>query len=97
MMNELNGYYYCITHKLCILPEDKDKHIEEGCNFIFEEFKIRTRRKKIRLQWAAKSIAEKYGMKIYTVREVERETVNTLPPDAILIDSMILKGRDLND
>jgi len=95
-MNDINGYYYCMTHKVCILPEDMDKSQHDGCDLIFEDFKIRSTHRKIRLQWAAKSIGEKYGMKIFHSRKVKADTENTLPPDAILIDSLQLKGRDLN-
>jgi len=35
-------------------------------------------------------------MKIFHSRKVKADTENTLPPDAILIDSLQLKGRDLN-
>ncbi len=95
-MNKSNGYYYCMTHKVCILPEDMDNNQHNGCDLVFEEFKIRSTRTKIKLQWAAKSIGEKYGMKIYHSSKVKVDTENTLPADAILIDSMQLKGKDLN-
>ncbi len=91
-----NEYYYCLTHKTSILPEDKAEHDFPDCNFIVEEFKDKGKSKKIRLHWAAATVAKKHGMQIYTAPKKDKvEIPNTIPEDAILIDTDS-RGKDLN-
>jgi len=91
-----NNYYYCATHSKCILPEDKQSHNFPDCNFIIMDFQYKTRIK-IKKQWAAKTVAEKAGMKIYRKKKEEVIPDSTLPADAIIIESAKPKGVSFNE
>jgi len=72
-------YYYCITHKKCLLPEDKKEHRTPKCQFLLEDFQYK-KHGKIKKFWMARTISEKLGMKIYTPKKEDKaEPVNTLP------------------
>ena len=93
-MNE-DDYYYCVTHKKSILPEDKSGHDFPDCQFIIETCRINTPIK-IRKQWAAKSITDKYGMRVFRLPKKKNQgQVFTLPSDAMLID-VKAEGVDLS-
>ena len=93
-MNE-DDYYYCITHKKSILPEDKQEHDFPDCQFIIETCRIHTP-VKVKKLWAAKSIADKCGMKVYKLKPEKKQGIRyTLPSDAVLID-VKAEGKDLS-
>jgi len=88
-------YYYCVTHKKSILPEDYDRHTTDECQYTKEEFKYK-KHGQIKKFWAAKSVAKKHGMQIYTPPKKEKVVIDTLPSDAILIDTASPRGKQLD-
>jgi len=87
-------YYYCATHKKSILQEDFEAHTTPQCQYIQEQFKYK-KHGKIKKFWAAKTVAKKAGMKIWTPPKKEKVVVDTLPDDAILIDSANMRGKQI--
>ena len=93
-MNE-DDYYYCLAHKKSILPEDKAGHDFHDCQFIIVTCRISTP-VKIRKHWAAKTIADKYGMKVFTLPKKRKQgQVFTLPSNAVILE-VKAEGIDLS-
>ncbi len=89
-----DDYYYCIVHKKSILPEDKEAHETDECQFIIETCRISTP-VKIHKLWMAKTIAEKCGMQVFKLPPKQKTVVFTLPSDAVLLDSKT-ESKDLS-
>ncbi len=87
-------YYYCITHKKSILQEDFEAHTTPQCQYTQEEFHYK-RHGQIKKFWIAKAVAKKHGMKIWTPPKKEKVVIDTLPSDAILIDTANPRGKEL--
>ena len=98
LLKDSNERWYgiCLKHKQIMNEENLKKHRKKGCQVVISEFKHRYKHK-INKHWAAKSVAEKHGMKIY--KHEKREPVpleDTLPADAVTLD-YIEKVIDLDD
>ena len=67
LLKDSNERWYgvCLKHKQIMNEENLKKHRKKGCQVVISEFKHRYKHK-INKHWAAKSVAEKHGMKIYT-------------------------------
>ena len=69
---------------------------EEEQHLVIDEMKETSKIKLKPMPWVAKTIQRKLGMKIWKGKERPKvEVVDTLPPDAIIIDTLS-KFTDLN-
>lgn len=85
-MKQDEYYFYCTTHNKSVLPEDRDKHELEDCNFIITHFDWTPPRLK-RKDWVAKSVVKKEGMIVYRYKSTPKVPNNTLPIDAVRLDT----------
>jgi len=79
-------YYFCLTHKCSVLPEDKDEHKTDECEFTMETFSIHDTMK-VRYEFASKRVADKLGMKIHKPQpKIKIIKTDTIPSMDVTLD-----------